>query len=199
MCSQKKMNEFIDRKTLDALSYRSSLGQSLKQISLRKTPLYLILQDIERYRESYIDTLIQENLIGSRFKSEDSIMRKYEKTLRTGGGFKQCFNDVLGFRLKFEDYPETFPEFYRVVDLRNGKKTDDGYRAIHLYYQRDSWSYPIEIQLWCVRDYLFNTWSHQYIYKYCSPEVGRRLYAAYLAGEITSEEDFRHSIENEVI
>lgn len=155
MCSQKKMNEFIDRKTLDALSYRSSLGQSLKQISLRKTPLHLILQDIERYRESYIDTLIQENLIGSRFKSEDSIMRKYEKTLRTGGGFKQCFNDVLGFRLKFEDYPETFPEFYRVVDLRNGKKTDDGYRAIHLYYQRDSWSYPIEIQLWCGRDYLF--------------------------------------------
>ena len=199
MCSQKKMNEFIDRKTLDALSYRSSLGQSLKQISLRKTPLHLILQDIERYRESYIDTLIQENLIGSRFKSEDSIMRKYEKTLRTGGGFKQCFNDVLGFRLKFEDYPETFPEFYRVVDLRNGKKTDDGYRAIHLYYQRDSWSYPIEIQLWCGRDYRFNTWSHQYIYKYCSPEVGRRLYAAYLAGEITSEEDFRHSIENEVI
>ena len=199
MCSQKKMNEFIDRKTLDALSYRSSLGQSLKQISLRKTPLHLILQDIERYRESYIDTLIQENLIGSRFKSEDSIMRKYEKTLRTGGGFKQCFNDVLGFRLKFEDYPETFPEFYRVVDLRNGKKTDDGYRAIHLYYQRDSWSYPIEIQLWCGSHYLFNTWSHQYIYKYCSPEVGRRLYAAYLAGEITSEEDFRHSIENEVI
>ena len=156
MCSQKKMNEFIDRTTLDALSYRSSLGQSLKQISLRKTPLHLILQDIERYRESYIDTLIQENLIGSRFKSEDSIMRKYEKTLRTGGGFKQCFNDVLGFRLKFEDYPETFPEFYRVVDLRNGKKIDDGYRAIHLYYQRDSWSYPIEM-LWCGRDYLFNT------------------------------------------
>ena len=99
MCSQKKMNEFIDRKTLDALSYRSSLGQSLKQISLRKTPLHLILQDIERYRESYIDTLIQENLIGSRFKSEDSILRKYEKTLRTGGGFKQCFNVVRGFRL----------------------------------------------------------------------------------------------------
>ena len=151
MCLQKKMDEFIDRKTLDALSYRSSLGQSLKQISLRKTPLHLILQDIERYRESYIDTLIQENLIGSRFKSEDSIMRKYEN------------------------------------------------RAIHLYYQRDSWSYPIEIQLWCGRDYLFNTWSHQYIYKYRSPEVGRRLYAAYLAGKITSEEDFRHSIENEVI
>ena len=61
-----------------------------------------ILDDIEKYRASYIDTIFQENLIGSRFKSEDSIKRKYEKTLKTGGGFKQCFNDILGFRLKFE-------------------------------------------------------------------------------------------------
>ena len=30
------------------------------------------------------------------------LKRKYEKTLKTGGGFKQCFNDILGFRLKFK-------------------------------------------------------------------------------------------------
>ena len=147
----------IERAALDALSYHSGLGQSLKQISLRKTPLEHILQDIAQYRESYIDTLIQENLIGSRFKSEDSILRKYEKTLRSGGGFKQCFNDVLGFRLRFAEYPAAFPDYFRVVDLREGKQVDDGYRAIHLYYQRDSHSYPIELQLWCGRDYWFNT------------------------------------------
>ena len=95
------MDTFISREILDMLSYRSALGQSLKQISLRETPLKLILDDIAKYRSSYIDVLVQENLIGSRFKSEDSILRKYEKTLRTGGGFKQCFNDVLGFRLRF--------------------------------------------------------------------------------------------------
>ncbi len=184
------LEQFISKDALDALSYHSSLGQSLKQISLRKTPLDLILQDIAQYRESYINTLIQENLIGTRFKSDDSIIRKYQKTLRTNGGFKQCFNDVLGFRLKFDDYPTEFPDFYRVVDLRNGKKIDDGYRAIHLYYQRDSWSYPIEIQLWCGRDYLFNTWSHQYIYKYRSPDIGRELYKAFDAGEISSEQEF---------
>lgn len=184
------LEQFISKDALDALSYHSSLGQSLKQISLRKTPLDLILQDIAQYRESYINTLIQENLIGTRFKSDDSIIRKYQKTLRTNGGFKQCFNDVLGFRLKFDDYPTEFPDFYRVVDLRNGKKVDDGYRAIHLYYQRDSWSYPIEIQLWCGRDYLFNTWSHQYIYKYRSPDIGRELYKAFVGGEINSEQEF---------
>ena len=157
---------FISKEVLDILSYHSTLGRSLKQISLRKTPLPIILDDIEKYRASYIDTIFQENLIGSRFKSEDSIKRKYEKTLKTGGGFKQCFNDILGFRLKFEEYPREYPAYFRVVDLRNGKKTDDGYRAIHLYYQRDNMAYPIEIQLWCgsenkrVCDCYENGWIH---------------------------------------
>lgn len=184
------MDQFITQETLDLLSYRSGLGQSLKQISLRKTPLDAILDDIARYRSNYIDILVQDNLIGSRFKSEDSILRKYQKTLRTNGGFKQCFNDVLGFRLRFEQYPETFPSYFRVVNLRGGKAIDDGYHAIHLYYQRDSLSYPIEVQLWCGDDYSFNLWSHKYIYKYKSPEVGQRLYLEFSQGIIQSEQDF---------
>ena len=115
---------------------------------------------------------------------------KYEKTLRTGGGFKQCFNDVLGFRLKFDEYPKDFPPYFRVVDLRNGKQIDDGYRAIHLYYQRDSHSYPIEVQLWCGNDYLFNLWSHKYVYKYSAPENGKLLYELYTKGNMRTEEDF---------
>lgn len=175
---------------MDLLSYRLTLGQSLKQISLRSTPLETILDDIAKYRSSYIDVLVQENLIGSRFKSEDSIVRKYEKTIRTNGGFKQCFNDVLGFRLRFNDYPEEYPNYFRVVDLRSGKRIDDGYRAIHLYYQRDNLAYPIEVQLWCGKDYAFNVWSHQYIYKYKTPEIGRILYQEYSAGTIRTEQDF---------
>ena len=62
------MDLFIPKETLDILSYKSTLGRSLKQISLRNTPLQRILEDIERYRASYIDVLVQENLIGSRFK-----------------------------------------------------------------------------------------------------------------------------------
>ena len=184
------MDLFIPKETLDILSYKSTLGRSLKQISLRETPLQSILEDIERYRASYIDVLIQENLIGSRFKSDDSIMRKYEKTIRTGGGFKQCFNDVLGFRLKFEQYPDEYPDYFRVVDLRKGKKVDDGYRAIHLYYQRDNLAYPIEIQLWCGEDYLFNIWSHRYIYKYKEAEIGKLLYKEYATKIICNEQDF---------
>ena len=184
------MDLFIPKETLDILSYKSTLGRSLKQISLRNTPLQRILEDIERYRASYIDVLVQENLIGSRFKSDDSIIRKYEKTIRTGGGFKQCFNDILGFRLRFEQYPEDYPDYFIVVDLRKGKKIDDGYRAIHLYYQRDNLAYPIEIQLWCGKDYLFNIWSHRYVYKYKNAEIGKILYKEYDDKIISSEKDF---------
>lgn len=177
------------------VSFHSSLGQSLKQISLRRTPLPQILGDIAAYRDSYFKILItQENLIASRFKSDESIKKKYEKTLRENKGFKQCFNDVLGFRLHFEEYPEVFPSYFRVVDLRGGKETDDGYHAIHLYYQRDSFSYPIEVQLWCGEDYRFNLWSHQYVYKYRSPGTGYRLYQEFTAGKITTEEEFLRSL-----
>ena len=188
------MGLFIPKETLDALSYRSTLGRSLRQISLRATPLEIILDDIAKYRSGYIDVLVQENLTGSRFKSNDSILRKYEKTLRNNGGFKQCFNDVLGFRLRFEEYPVEFPDYFRVVDLRNGKRVDDGYRAIHLYYQRDNLSYPLEVQLWCGDDYQFNLWSHKYVYKYQAPEIGKRLHQEYAEGTLRSEQNFLHRL-----
>lgn len=184
------MEQYISKKILDELSYTSTLGQSLKQISLSKTPIEKIIQDIGRYRANYVDILIQENLIGSRFKSDDSIYRKYEKTLRNHGGFKQCFNDILGFRLHMQEYPVEFPEYFRVVDLRNGKKMDDGYRAIHLYYQRDNLAYPIEIQLWCGNDFQFNVWSHRHIYKYDTADIGKKMYQLYCDNEIYNEEEF---------
>lgn len=181
---------FISEEDLARLSYQSTLERSLKQISLRNTPLDVILADIEKYRTQYMDTILQENVIAFRFKSVDSIKRKYEKVLRQGGGFKQCFNDILGYRLRFQEYPEEYPEYFRVVDLRNGKRVDDGYRAIHLYYQRDNKAYPIEVQLWCGKDYQFNVWSHQWIYKYEKPEVGKYMYELYLTGDIVTEKDF---------
>lgn len=184
------MDKFISKKILDELSYTSTLGRSLKQISLSKTPLEEIFNDIGKYRAGYMDILIQENLIGSRFKSEDSILRKYNKTIITDGGFKQCFNDVLGFRLRFDEYPTEFPEYYRVVDLRRGKQIDDGYRAIHLYYQRDNMAYPIEVQLWCGEDYQFNIWSHRWAYKYEDYMLGKKLYDLYKEGELVSEDQF---------
>ena len=143
----------------------------------------------------YIGEKSKTNLIGSRFKSDDSIYRKYEKTVKNNGGFKQCFNDVLGFRLHMEDYPTEFPEYFRIVDLRDGKMIDDGYRAIHLYYQRDNRAYPIEIQLWCGEDFQYNVWSHKHIYKYNTAEIGRKMYQLYRENQILTEEEFLEKLE----
>lgn len=108
---------------------------------------------------------------------------------------EEAFNDVLAFRLHLEEYPTEFPECFRVVDLRTGKQIDDGYRAIHLYYQRDNKAYPIEIQLWCGKDFQFNIWSHKYIYKYDSPDIGRAMYQLYAENKIHTELDFKEKLE----
>lgn len=189
------MNQLITKEILDRLSYESILAVSLKQISLRKTDLDKIYEDIRRWRSHQMEILINERLIGMRFKSDDSIMRKYNKTLANEGGFKQCFNDVLGFRIHLDKYPEKYPEYFRVVDLRNGKKEDDGYKAVHLYYQRDSYSYPIEIQLWCEEDYLYNVWSHKHTYKYKCADIGKTMRQYYDDGEIKSEPEFLLKLE----
>ncbi len=188
------MNGIISKDTLDAISYKSSLNKNLKSISLRETNLSDILNDIDIYRNQSIECILQHNLIGLRFKSEDSLKKKYTKTINAGFGFKQCFNDVLGLRLHLEEYPsnlDNLKEIFRVVDLRYGKNNiKDGYRAIHLYYQRDSYSYPIEVQLWCGKDYFFNTFSHQHLYKYTKDtHLCEELYQIYIKEELTTIEE----------
>lgn len=79
--------------------------------------------------------------------------------------------------------------------MRNGKKTDDGYRAIHLYYQRDNLAYPIEIQLWCGEDFQFNVWSHRHIYKYDDAETGKAMYQMYRDNKIQNEQEFLACLE----
>lgn len=179
---------------LDRLSFTTTLGRSLKKISLKDYPLPYFMVDVAAYRAVSRSVLLNSGLLNVRFKSDDSIERKYEKTLRNGQGFVHCFNDLIGIRLRLEEYPETFPEYFRVVDMREGKKVDDGYRAIHLYYQRDNYSYPIEIQLWAGADYWFNLWSHTAAYKYTKPQVGYALFERYRDGQIKSLEEFEAAL-----
>lgn len=74
--------------------------------------------------------------------------------------------------------------------MRRGKQIVDGYRAIHLYYQRDNMAYPIEVQLWCGEDYQFNIWSHRWAYKYEDYMLGKKLYDLYKEGKLVSEDQF---------
>ena len=44
-------------------------------------------------------------------------------------------------------------------------------------------------------DYLSNLWSHQYVYKYKSPKIGRQLYLEYAAGEVKTEREFQKRLQ----
>ncbi len=61
---------------------------------------------------------------------------------------------------------------------------------------RDNLPYPIEIQLWCGRDYQFNVLSHRYIYKYDTEEIGKIMYELYSNNIIQNEQGFLEKLED---
>ena len=120
---------------------------------------------------------------------------KYERNYPTVETEK-VFNDILEIRMVVDDYSIVdnliVPDSVEIADMRNGKAKDDGYRGIHIYYQKDHYHYPIEIQFVTSRDRQFNEWIHIFLYKYISDNtIGVRLRELYDNGIIKSEEDFR--------
>lgn len=70
--------------------------------------------------------------------------------------------------------------------MRNGKVKDDGYRGIHLYYQRSN------RQVNSKEDRKLNDWLHIYLYKHTNDNsIGVCLRKKYEGNEIKSEEDFK--------
>ena len=46
----------------------------------------------------------------------------------------------------YEEVLELEIENNRLVDMSEGKFNDDGYRGVHVYFQKSNYHYPIEIQ-----------------------------------------------------
>lgn len=191
----------IDWELLDNVSYQTKLGRSLKN-SLRKfdkEELFKELNDIIKSFTRIKHCLPNEN----RIKSIQSCLLKYDKYY-PATPVEKAFNDMLGIRIVVDSYDcldEIYvPEDVRIVDMRNGKAIDDGYRAIHLYFQKDHFHYPIEIQIMSSKDHQFNVWLHTFLYKYVSDaSIGRNLRDLYERGIIITEEDFRKEMKKCVI
>ena len=78
-----------------------------------------------------------------------------------------------------------------------GKANDDGYRGVHVYYQKSGRHYPIEIQFNTLFDRQMNNWLHEYLYKKSFPNsVGRDLRYMYESGLIKNENDFKEVLKN---
>lgn len=178
---------------LEALSYKSKIGKSLKQNLhyFNRDELLDELDDMILWLSE--QTVLDEIALDFRIKSLDSIKLKYERYYPSRQ-VRQVFNDVLGFRASCDDYRELTTmdsSLFRLVDMSNGKANDDGYRGVHLYYQMDNFHYPIEVQFNTLFDRQLNNWLHCYLYKRnYTNTVGQILRKQYEDGKIRNREEF---------
>lgn len=180
---------------LDGLSYESKLGKNLKN-TLRKFDKGLLFNELEDLQYFYYENLLVGCKYIYRVKSLQSLYLKYNKYYPSKE-VKSCFNDVLGFRILVDSLDSLYCDLNKITnsnvhiaDLRNGKQVDDGYRAIHLYYQKSNYHYPIEVQFWNKSDYNFHIWCHKYVYKYLDSRLGLLLRGALDKGLLVDEQSF---------
>ena len=143
--------------------------------------------------------LLSEIAIDYRVKSMDSILLKYDRYY-PDHQTRKVFNDILGFRAFCDNYDDVRSfesEQFRVADMSMGKANDDGYRGVHVYYQKSGRHYPIEIQFNTLFDRQLNNWLHDYLYKKSLPNsVGRTMRNKYESGLIRDDNSFKEVLED---
>jgi putative GTP pyrophosphokinase len=184
---------------LNALSYESKLGISLKR-NLHYFDKKLLIEELENMTAWLDEQSVFDGIaLDYRIKSLDSILGKYDRYY-PDHQMRKVFNDILGFRAFCDSYEDVLAldsELFRVADMSKGKAIDDGYRGVHVYYQRDSKHYPIEIQFNTLYDRQLNNWLHDYLYKKDYPnEVGKKMREYYENGKIRNADDFKEVLEN---
>ncbi|WP_409967710.1 hypothetical protein RFF05_14235 [Bengtsoniella intestinalis] len=185
---------------LQKLSYKSMLGLSFAR-SLHSFNKDQLFEELEKVIVFYqMAEQLDEIALDYRIKSIDSCERKYHKNY-PANRLEKTFNDILGFRMLVDGYDPLFElteiDGFRLVDMKDGKANDDGYRGVHLYYQINHGYYPIEIQANSYYDRQLNNWLHKYIYKKgYSQMVGQIMRLHYESGEIRNEQAFKEVLEN---
>lgn len=181
------------------LSYKSNLGKSLKK-TLHRFDKDALFDELFNAIDFYITNIEANFPYDYRVKSIHSCKLKYDKYYPSAE-LERVYNDLLGIRIITDSYEyvlksETTPNV-RLVDLTLGKRYDDGYRAVHLYFQKDHFHYPIEVQVMTAKDKQFNEWLHIMVYKYYNdPFIGRTLREKFDMGKIKTEDDFRKELSN---
>lgn len=161
-----KMNG-LSVEILNALSFESHLGISLKK-NLHYFDKDLLIAELMTMTD-WLDEqeVLSDIALDYRVKSLDAILLKYDRYY-PNHQTRKVFNDILGFRAFCNSYDQALKEEasgFRIADMSNGKSLDDGYRGVHVYYQKSGKHYPIEIQFNTLFDRQLNNWLHDYLYK----------------------------------
>lgn len=189
----------ITENILDELSYESKLGKSLKNTlrKFNKDDIFKEIRNISRYLNTRkIDFKFP---VSYRIKSYHSCLIKYDKYY-PNMELNKCFNDLLGIRIIVDSYYELFEQdlsSFRLADMRTGKANDDGYRGVHLYYQKSNFHYPIELQINTKVDRQINDLLHMYIYKHTKSNlIGKEVRKLFDEGNFKNIEEFKGVIED---
>lgn len=193
-----KMNG-LSVEILDELSFESHLGIPLKK-NLHYFDKAQLIDELRMMRKWLIQNdCLSDIATDYRIKSIDSILLKYDKYY-PNHQTRKVFNDILGFRALCSSYNELSnfqSSHFRVADMTKGKAVDDGYRGVHVYYQKSGRHYPIEIQFNTFYDRQINNWLHDYLYKKdYPPETGRLMREKYDQKLIENENEFQEELEN---
>ena len=193
-----KMNG-LSVEILNALSFESHLGISLKK-NLHYFDKDLLIDELTKLTE-WLDEqeILLDIALDYRVKSVDSILLKYNRYY-PDHQTRKVFNDILGFRAFCDSYEpilEGESAQFRIADMTKGKAEDDGYRGVHVYYQKSGRHYPIEIQFNTLFDRQLNNWLHDYLYKKDYPvETGKIMREKYENGLIRNEYEFKEVLNN---
>ena len=184
---------------LDALSFESHLGIPLKRNMHYFDKDLLIGELIDMTEWLDEQEILSDIALDYRVKSIDSILLKYDRYY-PDHQTRKVFNDILGFRAFCDSYDQLL-EFdtaqFRVADMTKGKAIDDGYRGVHVYYQKSGKHYPIEIQFNTLFDRQLNNWLHDYLYKKNYPiETGKTMRDKDENGLIRNESEFKEVLIN---
>ena len=186
-------------KILDLLSFESHLEIPLKK-NLHYFDKESLIEELIAMTE-WLDEqeLLSEIALDYRIKSLDSILMKYERYY-PDHQTRKVFNDILGFRAFCDSYEQILEEKspqFRIADMTKGKSVDDGYRGVHVYYQKSGRHYPIEIQFNTLFDRQLNNWLHDNLYKKnYSIETGKIMRDKYESGFIRNEHEFKEVLNN---
>ncbi len=185
-------------RSLDSVSYETKLGKNLKN-TLRKIDRNELMEELKDYRLFLKKRKDMLRDYTYRIKSIQSINLKYDRYYPSKE-INSCFNDILGIRMIVDNYDINIEnDKIRHVDMSKGKKNDDGYRGYHIYYKKSNYHYPIEVQFFTERDYIFNMWLHKYVYKYKDNSIGIKLRELYDKNIIMTEEDFKEEFNKCII
>ncbi|HBG7745393.1 TPA: hypothetical protein KRE80_000856 [Clostridioides difficile] len=189
----------ITENLLDELSYESKLGKSLKNTlrKFNKDDIFKEIRNISRYLNTRkIDFKFP---VSYRIKSYHSCLIKYDKYY-PNMELNKCFNDLLGIRIIVDSYYELFEQdlsSFRLADMRTEKANDDGYRGVHLYYQKSNFHYPIELQINTKVDRQINDLLHIYIYKHTKNNlIGKEVRKLFDEGNFKNIQEFKGVIED---